>query len=531
MFLKIFYNLIKRQFTNPGQTDIPGDYIPYFQGDDSFPNKLAELVDESPTATACISTTTDFITGEGFNDEALEDLKVDAQGTTFFQVHEYTSDSMARNKGLAWLIRYNQTGSITEIIPVSFSNCRLGTPDKSGNINFIIYNPYFGTRYYKASENKKYPTFDPKAAIVQMAGKDFYGQILWYGITTTRSPFYPLPDYYSAKSWMRVEAKAGIYFEENLENGFLQPSLMKIIGDPNDPSGVKENENDPESRELPKGELLDNVLSKNFAGAERVGKLWVFWGNNKDEFPTLEAFPSNNSGEMIRTQDEHAIKKITIATKVPGVLANINDANNFSGEQIRPAVALMQQRVSRPQSTLIHIYESVLKNLVTPYLGKVSIVPYNPFPEAETMDPQVWAELSTEERRKWITDHTEVVLIEPDEMVQAPVNPDQPQARVFNLAFNSYPETASNNVKRAQDWMDKMSVKCGGKAGLAMADKILKGENLSSREIKRLSNYLSKNALHKDKAFDKSCSAVEFNLWGGVDMMVWANNKVKEIYG
>lgn len=529
MFLKIFYNLIKRQFTNPGQTDIPGDYIPYFQGDDSFPNKLAELVDESPTATACISTTTDFITGEGFNDEALEDLKIDAQGTTFFQVHEYTSDSMSRNKGFAWLVRYNVTGSITEVIPLSFSNCRLGTPDKSGNITHIVYNPYFGTRYFQNKNNKRYPTFDPQLAVVQMAAsKDFCGQILWYGITTTRSPFYPLPDYYSAKSWMRVESKAGIYFEENLENGYLQPTLMKILGDPNDASGVKENPHDPESREYTKGELLDLYLSKEFAGAERVGKMWICWGNNKDEFPTLEAFPTNNSGEMIRTQDEHAIKKITIATKVPGVLANINDTNNFSGEQIRPAVALMQQRVSRAQSTLIHIYESVLKHLVVPYTQKISIVPYNPFPEAETMDPQVWAELSTEERRKWIRDHTEVVLIEPDDVVQAP---ETPQAKFTNIAFNTYPEGASANVKKAMDWMDKMETKCGGRAGLAISTKILNRDNLTSKEIRRVSGYLSKNMANKDKTFDKSCAAVEFALWGGVEMMTWANDKVKEIYG
>lgn len=530
--MKIFYNLIKRQFTNPGLTDIPGEYIPYFQGDDSFPNKLAELVDESPTATACISTTTDFITGEGFGDEALEDLKVDAQGTTFFQVHEYTSDSMSRNRGFAWKIMYNVAGSITEIIPLSFSNCRLGIPDKSGNISCIVYNPYFGTGYYKAADNKRYPVFNPQLAPLQIAtDPHFCGQILWYGITTTRSPFYPLPDYYSAKSWMRIESKAGIYFEENLANGYLQPTLMKIIGDPNDASGVKVNPNDPESKEYTKGELLDHYLSSEFAGAERVGKMWICWGNNKDEFPNLEAFPTNNNGEMIRTQDEHAIKKITIATKVPGVLANINDTNNFSGEQIRPAVALMQQRVSRPQSTLIHIYEKVLPYLVVPYTEKVSIIPYNPFPEAETMDSQVWAELSTEERRKWIRDHTEVVLIEPDAVVQTPADPANPQARFTNIAFNTYPEAAGANVKKAMEWMDKMALKCGGRAGLAISTKILNQENLSSKEIKRVSGYLSKNIINKDKPFDKSCAAVEFALWGGVEMMAWANGKVKEIYG
>ena len=138
------------------------------------------------------------------------------------------------------------------------------------------------------------------------------------------------------------------------------------------------------------------------------------WGNNKDEHPTLEAFPTAGNPDLFRVQDEHAIKKITIATKVPGVLANIQDTNNFSGEQIRPAVKLMQQRAVRPQSLLISIYQELLRNMVNPITEQISIVDYNPYPETNTVDPQTWAELTQAERRQWIKDHTEVDLIETD---------------------------------------------------------------------------------------------------------------------
>lgn len=525
MLLKI-YNLLTRQKTNPGQVDLTGKFIPYFQLDgDGFPIELSKLVDNSPTATACISTICDFIIGEGLNSEDLEKKKMDYNGTDFLRFHAQTSKAHGKFWGFAWLIRYSKVGKITEVINLEFQNTRLGIPDERGVIGQIAYNPYFGTSQYRLADTKHYPVYNPGAAALQVKDPNFKGQILFYGATSARSPFYPVPDYYSARNWMAVEDQASVYYKRNLQNGYIQSVLMKMIGDPNDPSGVKRNPEDPNSEEYSKQEYMDEVLTDEFSGAERANKMWVLWGANKEEWPELTPFPSNGNSDVYRVQDEHAIKKITIAMKVPGVLANINDTNNFSGEQIRPAVALMQQRVVPMQDIQIMYYQDVLKNMVEPFIEPISIVKYNPFPEVERVEDMVWAELTTEERRRWIKDHTEINL---DDTVQATSAP--PAAQNFqNMSFRSYPKKASDNAKKALDWLDKMGVKCSGKAGIDMAKRIQTGENLSMKEIKRLSNYLSKNVVHSGKPFDSTCGAVEFNLWGGPEMMVWANDKIKEI--
>jgi hypothetical protein len=59
----------------------------------------------------------------------------------------------------------------------------------------------------------------------------------------------------------------------------------------------------------------------------------------------------------------------------------------------------------------------------------------------------------------------------------------------------------------------------------------LKGMPLGPKEIKRLSRYLSKETIHKDKPYDKSCESLLYDAWGGSEMMVWANDKVKELNG
>lgn len=522
-----FYNFVYREFAYSSQVDNNGHYLPYGPTD-TFPIELADLVDGSPTATACLSTNADFVTGEGFGEgEDLENKVINKQGLTLFDYHSNLANSLTYYWGVASLILYNKVGEITEVYPLPFQNCRLGKPDDKGVISTIKYNPYYGTSIYKSSDTVDYPTYNPSQAVVQIGDKKkpFKGQIFWYGIRDRKHPFYPMPDYYSAKYWMRVEKNASIYFDENLQNGFLQSSIMKILGDPNDPSGVK----DSEGNDIPKGKVFDTEMTKNFSGTKRVAAIMTMWANNKDEFPTLEAFPTSGGADMYRVQDEHATKKITIATKVPAILANINDANNFGADQIRPAVKLMQQRSKRAQNILTSYYGQILPFMVEPIDEPVVIVPYNPFPEIETIDPQAWAVLTPEEKRQWVRDHTEIDLIEEDV-----VQPDEDPVlanKFKNILFNTYPEKAKENVKRAVDWQQKFAATCLKRGGMKTSQKILDGMPLRYPEIKRLSNFLSKKSVYKNLPYGESCDALEYDAWGGSEMMLWANEKMKELNG
>ena len=230
---------------------------------------------------------------------------------------------------------------------------------------------------------------------------------------------------------MRVEKNAGIYFDENLENGFLQDIVMKMIGDPNDSSGLKDSNGD----DIPKGQAFDTEITNNFGkGAKTRHKIMALWGANKEEWPDITSFPTSGNPDLFRVQDEHAIKKITIATKVPAILANISEGVSLGGDghTIRAAVKLMQQRVVRMQSLLVFYYENILKAWSTPMTEPIEITAYHPFPELEVVDPQVWAELTPEEKRKWIGDRTEIELLE-----QAQPAPTTPENRAVALHFNS----------------------------------------------------------------------------------------------
>jgi len=232
MFFKVFTNLL-REFVNPGQVDMAGNYLPYGEFD-AFPNKISKLVDDSPVGSACISTLSDFIEGEGFSEEDLGDYVVNQRGETFAHIHNETSKSLAKFQGFAWHFTFNTSGQITNWYSIPFENCRLQKPDDSGWVSMIHYNPYFGTDEYRRVKTLCYDVFnpDPKVVQAQQAREGFdkktkkplyKGQILYYGTTKPLNRFYPVPEYWSTKYWLEVDARIGQYHQRNLKGGLLNP--------------------------------------------------------------------------------------------------------------------------------------------------------------------------------------------------------------------------------------------------------------------------------------------------------------------
>ena len=129
-------------------------------------------------------------------------------------------------------------------------------------------------------------------------------------------------------------------------------------------------------------------------------------------------------------------------------------------------------------------------------------------------------------------DHTEIEIIEEVQPTEPTPTPTPAvENKIVALHFNSYPDKAKKNVQRALEWQDKMGKKCSTAFGLKLSQAIIDGVPLGPKEIRRLSNNLSKNMLFKDRPYSESCEAVQFDAWGGADMMKWANEKVKELKG
>lgn len=523
-FFGKIYNLFRQPIR---QTNLTFEkYIPYFGGLDNFPLQWHQAISESPSATACVSTIQDFLEGFGFSDPQLEKLVVNYKGETFFQIHQKVCKDYGEFEGFALRVMYSGDGRISEILHLPFENVRLGKPDSKGFIAKILYNPFFGTADYQQNKNStEFDSYNPKNVKAQMLeqGEMYKGQVLFVGTTNALSRFYPMPEAHASIKWFKIEAGVSDYHEDNINNGFLQPFMLAMIGDPNAPINNPEGSDTTEVKT--QGEAFDELIEENFMGAKRVGNMWVQWFSNKDEVPIAIPMPSNNNGDLFVTVDNQATKKITIAFKVPAILANINEGVSLGGDgnMVRVAVKLMQQRVIKKQRVLTDTYQMLLKNFTTPYTQEITIAPYNPYPELEVIDDKIWAEMSPEDRKSWIEKNTEIVL-------QDEVLPTAPptQARLTNAIPVAFPESVRESVKKALDYNDKMGIKCISNSSRLVSESIINNQNLGFKQLKRLHNYLKARPQFANSAYKDGCEVIKYAAWGGKDMESFLEAKLNE---
>lgn len=531
---QIFKNLWRQKPARNQKT--PEGYLPYFK-DDSFPLKWHKTISESPSAASCVSTIADFLEGFGFSDTNLENLVVNSKGETFFQIHQQTAPSFAEFEGFYWHFMYNAARKTVEWRVLPFESCRLGVPDSKGWISKIFYNPFFGTDEYVSDYGKykkdtiEYHAYNPLGIADQIKneGEKYQGQVLFIGTTTASSRFYPYPEAMSAEKWMKIEAGTADYHEDNINNGLHQPYILVMKGDPNAPSSNPEYS----STESPitVSQEFNEVIGSNFMGAKRVGNVMVQWVNigASEETPEIIPIPSNANGDLFINLDNQATKKITVAFKVPAILANINEGVSLGGDgnMLRVAVKLMQQRSIKKQRILTDAYRTALRSLEQPYKEEVVIVPWNPYPELEVIDDKIWNAMTPEEQRKWINDNTEIVLLQ--EAAVATPEPTQPaQARFNNAIPVGFPETIRNTVRKALKMEEDRGMGCSTKGGRGVSDQILNNKTMSLRQAKRIYNYLKKrpelaNAAHDD------CEAITYNQWGGKEMESFLEAKLNEV--
>lgn len=520
---------LQRQPAKTQQID-GSDQTLFYGKNNDFPLRLAKLVQESPTASAAISIYSDFLEGYGFTDSQIPKIVVNSQGLTFQELHSLTCESYALFRGFTWLIKYNQMGEITEIYPIPFENVRMKAPDSSGNISKFLVNPYFGTALYQRQDSREYNGFTDQKSTVNQIIKEkekFKGQILYVGQTRPLSRFYPEPDYYSAQSWMAIDAGISEYHAKNLDAGFFQTVLLRKIGNPNAPSTHPADQRKNDAGELESFRTVAERLALDMQpmmGSESLVKMIVEWGETKDTLPDIQAFPQITNEAFFNSLQETCDRKILMATKIPDILVNMGRSGSLSdGNQMANATKVMIDRVKKPQAMLESLYGRILTRMSKPVTAEVKILPPNTFQELDTIDPLVWETLTVEERREWIKDNTEYPIKEIIAPAQTPAQPTAFKA-VF---FTDYPDGVKSEVKKAMRFLDQGGECKQTAKGIQISRDLMEGRPISFKQIRAIYSFLKRNRDKENIPFMDSCDAVKYSAWGGSAMLKYCEDKIK----
>jgi hypothetical protein len=96
-------------------------------------------------------------------------------------------------------------------------------------------------------------------------------------------------------------------------------------------------------------------------------------------------------------------------------------------------------------------------------------------------------------------------------------------------SYTDYPESASNNAKRALEWAEKNGWgDCGTDVGKQRANQLAKREPISEETISRMASF-ERHRQNKDVPYSEGCGGLMWDAWGGTSGIEWAQNKLAKL--
>jgi hypothetical protein len=96
-------------------------------------------------------------------------------------------------------------------------------------------------------------------------------------------------------------------------------------------------------------------------------------------------------------------------------------------------------------------------------------------------------------------------------------------------SYADYPQSATNNAKKALKWAEKNGWgSCGTAVGKQRANQLANREPLTRDTIARMASF-KRHQQHKDVPYSEGCGGLMWDAWGGTSGIEWAINKLKKI--
>ena len=106
---------------------------------------------------------------------------------------------------------------------------------------------------------------------------------------------------------------------------------------------------------------------------------------------------------------------------------------------------------------------------------------------------------------------------------------EQELAKQELKSYSDYPQSATNNAKRALAWVKKNGWgSCGTPVGKQRANQLANREPLTRDTISRMASF-KRHQQHKDVPYSERCGGLMWDCWGGTSGVEWAINKLEKL--
>lgn len=328
----------------------------------SFPQTLINLIEQSPCAKSAVSRTKKFYAGAGFEGE---DEIVNNQGLTLKKVVSILAEDYAVFEAFAIHCNFNMLGQVTTINPMRIAELRFNEFDQLNYASKVGYHPNFGLN----SEVRKLITqtvtrgnirwidrFNPKVVLDQIEAlpnklSDFQGQVLYHSESGHSS--YPVSPLQAPINFLLSDIENSILVRKETATGFINSYILKTSLSHDDANLIA---------------FEDAIIEAQ--GARGSGKIITFSGIAPEDIAStiLEQIGSGAGG---KTPIESAVTTFELDQKVingvyliPPMLAGADQKTGFSSTDLADAYFVFNAITQTGRDTIEAELNRILKNSV-----------------------------------------------------------------------------------------------------------------------------------------------------------------------
>lgn len=452
--------------------------------DNNYYQYLIDLFYGSATNNACIKGISDLIYGDG-----LEVVKADRHLAGYLDLKKLFHEDCLRNAAMdlkmlgQCAIHLVKSKDRKKYVKAEHWAIQTLRPEKCNDKGEIT-GYYFCADWSKMKRGQKPHRFDAfgfdeKSTECVLVIKPY----------STGNYYFSPVDYQGGTQWAELETEISNYHINNIKNG-MAPSMLINFNNGQPPAEVKD--------------MIEAQIINKFTGSSNTGKFILSFNDNaesKADITPVQLSDAHNQYQFLSTE---SMQKVMMSHRVTSpMLLGIKDNTGFgnNAEELKTASILFDNTVIRP-------FQRLLLDGVKKIMNANG---YNLDVYFKTLQPLEFTDLS-------------------GKAVDAEVKEKEYGFNKVELeSYTDYPESASNNAKRALEWAEKNGWgDCGTPVGKQRANQLAKKEPISRETIARMAAF-RRHEQNKDTPYSEGCGGLMWDAWGGESGIAWAERKLKQI--
>lgn len=321
----IMPNILQRDFTFETPTiDAGRGYRDYarFDYDNLFPQRLLQIVDESPMETAILNNRINYIIGAGFS-ETKDNIYTPNFGESWRELFSKCVHDYVYLGAFALQTILNESGNRFSFYHVPVDQVRLGKyTDKNIIEKAYLCSDWRKTNRDRVVEIKMWGSEQPKK------GERY---LMYFKPYKPTEYYYAIPYWFAGINYVMADGALSQYFNNYVRNSF---SSNLVIRYPIEPDEEK------------KAQLYKN-LQASFGGAENAGNVLLLFGENGNLPEIGSVDVSTNQADLYNTITDTIKLALVSANRLTSpILAGISTSSGFSSKSDEIIAATAQYRLT-----------------------------------------------------------------------------------------------------------------------------------------------------------------------------------------